>query len=60
MAANPAIKFVTMRGKEPEEAKFFCPGIMTALAKDALDGLLDHPHLAGSPDPELKRLYLGG
>jgi FkbH-like protein len=39
-----------------EEAKFFCPGIMTALASDALDGLLDHPHLAGSPDPELKRL----
>jgi FkbH-like protein len=39
-----------------EEVKFFNPGIMTGHPKDALDGLLDHPHLKGKPDPELARL----
>jgi FkbH-like protein len=39
-----------------EEVKFFNPGIMTSHPKDALEGLLDHPHLKGKPDPELTRL----
>lgn len=39
-----------------EEAKFFNPGIMTANPADVLDSLLDHPGLAGKPDPELTRL----
>jgi FkbH-like protein len=39
-----------------EEVKFFNPGIMTARAADILDALLDHPHCAGKPDPELTRL----
>ena len=39
-----------------EEVKYFNPGIMVAHPKDVLDGLLDHPHLAGKPDPELTRL----
>ncbi len=39
-----------------EEVKYFNPGIMTSHPKDALDGLLDHPHLKGKPDPELTRL----
>ena len=39
-----------------EEAKFFNPGIMTAHPVDVLDGLLDHPNMAGKPDPELTRL----
>jgi len=39
-----------------EEAKFFNPGIMTANPADVLENLLDHPSLAGKPDPELTRL----
>ena len=39
-----------------EEAKFFNPGIMTANPVDVLENLLDHPSLAGKPDPELTRL----
>ena len=39
-----------------EEAKFFNPGIMTANPADVLESLLDHPNLAGKPDPELTRL----
>jgi FkbH-like protein len=39
-----------------EEVKFFNPGIMTAHPDDVLDGLLDHPNMAGKPDPELTRL----
>lgn len=39
-----------------EEVKFFNPGIMTAHPTDILDALLDHPHCAGKPDPELTRL----
>jgi FkbH-like protein len=39
-----------------EEVKFFNPGIMTAHPDEVLEGLLDHPHLAGKPDPELTRL----
>jgi len=39
-----------------EEVRFFNPRIMTAHPDDVLDGLLDHPNLAGKPDPELTRL----
>jgi len=39
-----------------EEAKFFNPGIMTADPADVLENLLDHPGLAGKPDPDLTRL----
>ncbi|HEX3653584.1 MAG TPA: hypothetical protein VHU18_12250 [Rhizomicrobium sp.] len=39
-----------------EEVKFFNPGIMTAHPGEVLDALLDHPHCAGKPDPELTRL----
>lgn len=39
-----------------EEVKFFNPGIMTAHPDEVLEGLLDHPNLAGKPDPELTRL----
>ncbi len=39
-----------------EEVKFFNPGIMTAHPDEVLEGLLDHPNLAGKPDPELARL----
>lgn len=39
-----------------EEVKFFSPGIMAAHPDDVLDALLDHPHCAGKPDPELTRL----
>jgi FkbH-like protein len=39
-----------------EEVKFFNPGIMTAHPDDVLEELLDHPNLAGKPDPELTRL----
>jgi FkbH-like protein len=39
-----------------EEARFFNPGIMAAHPADVLGGLLDHPNLAGKPDPELTRL----
>lgn len=39
-----------------EEVRFFNPGIMAAHPAEALGGLLDHPHLAGEPDPELTRL----
>ncbi|MBV8978446.1 MAG: hypothetical protein JO261_13200 [Alphaproteobacteria bacterium] len=39
-----------------EEARYFNPGIMAAHPSDVLEGLLDHPHLAGKPDPELTRL----
>ncbi len=39
-----------------EEVKFFNPGIMTAHPDEVLDGLLDHPNMAGKPDPELTRL----
>jgi FkbH-like protein len=39
-----------------EEVKFFNPGIMTARPDKVLEGLLDHPNLAGKPDPQLTRL----
>jgi FkbH-like protein len=39
-----------------EEVRFFNPGIMLAQPSEILDGLLDHPHLAGKADPHLKRL----
>ncbi|HTT99699.1 MAG TPA: hypothetical protein VMF58_16745 [Rhizomicrobium sp.] len=39
-----------------EEAKFFNPDLMVADPADLLDRLLDHPHLAGKPDPEMTRL----
>jgi len=39
-----------------EEAKFFNAGIMVAHPNDVLDGLLDHPNLAGKADPEMTRL----
>lgn len=39
-----------------EEVKHFNPGIMACHPNDVLDGLLDHPNLAGKPDPELTRL----
>jgi FkbH-like protein len=39
-----------------EEVKFFNKGIMAAHPADVLDGLLEHAHLAGKPDPELTRL----
>jgi FkbH-like protein len=39
-----------------EEAKFFVPGLMVARPLDILDVLLEHPHCAGKPDPELGRL----
>src|SRR6185437_437344 len=39
-----------------EEVKFFNPGIMTAHPEEVLENLLEHPHCAGKPDPELVRL----
>ena len=39
-----------------EEVKFFNKGIMTGHPDEVLDTLLDHPNLAGKPDPELTRL----
>jgi FkbH-like protein len=39
-----------------EEVKFFNPAIMTAHPAEVLEALLDHPHCAGTPDPELTRL----
>src|ERR1041385_6997326 len=39
-----------------EEVKFFNPEIMTAHPTEVLSTLLEHPHLAGKPDPELTRL----
>ncbi len=39
-----------------EEARYYSPQLMVALP-DALGELLDHPKLAGKPDPERKRLH---
>jgi FkbH-like protein len=39
-----------------EEVKFFNPGIMACHPQEVLEGFLDHPNLAGKPDPELTRL----
>lgn len=39
-----------------EEVKFFNPGIMAGDPVELLEDLLDHPKVAGKPDPELKRL----
>jgi FkbH-like protein len=50
------VLFIDDNPSNLEEAKFFNPGIMTAHPADVLDALLDHPHCAGKPDPELTRL----
>jgi FkbH-like protein len=39
-----------------EEVKFFNEGIMVGHPEDLLEELLEHPNLAGKPDPELTRL----
>ena len=50
------VLFIDDNRSNLEEVKFFNPGIMTGHPDDLLDGLLDHPHLAGKPDPEMSRL----
>jgi FkbH-like protein len=50
------VLFIDDNPSNLEEAKFFNPGIMTAHPADVLDALLDDPHCAGKPDPELTRL----
>ncbi len=50
------VLFIDDNPSNLEEVKFFNPGIMTAHPADVLDVLLDHPHCAGKPDPELTRL----
>ena len=50
------VLFVDDNPSNLEEVKFFNPGIMAAHPDDVLSGLLDHPHCAGKPDPELTRL----
>jgi FkbH-like protein len=50
------VLFIDDNPSNLEEVKFFNPGIMTAHPVDILDSLLDHPHCAGKPDPELTRL----
>jgi FkbH-like protein len=50
------VLFIDDNAMNLEEAKFFNPGIMTAHPGEVLQGLLDHPHLRGKPDPELARL----
>jgi FkbH-like protein len=39
-----------------EEARFFNNGLMVVRPMELLPDLLDHPKLAGKPDPELRRL----
>lgn len=39
-----------------EEARYFSSALMTAHPDDVMDGLLDHPHLAGHSDPGRARL----
>jgi FkbH-like protein len=50
------VLFIDDHASNLEEAGFFSPGLMTARPQDVLDGLLDHPHLAGKPDPDLAQL----
>ena len=50
------VLFIDDNPSNLEEVKFFNPGIMAVHPQDALEALLDHPHLAGKPDPELTRL----
>jgi FkbH-like protein len=50
------VLFIDDNPSNLEEVKFFNPGIMTGHPDDLLEGLLDHPHLAGKPDPEMSRL----
>jgi FkbH-like protein len=50
------VLFIDDNPSNLEEVKFFNPGIMVAHPADILDELLDHPHCAGKPDPELTRL----
>lgn len=50
------VLFIDDNQSNLEEVKFFNPGIMTAHPDDVLETLLDHPNLAGKPDPEMTRL----
>ena len=50
------VLFIDDNPSNLEEVRFFNPGIMTAHPETSLGLLLDHPHCAGKPDPELKRL----
>lgn len=50
------VLFIDDNPSNLEEVKFFNPGIMTAHPDEVLEGLLDHPNLAGKPDPEMTRL----
>lgn len=49
------VLFIDDLAKNLEEARFASPELNVALP-DILDTLLDHPALAGKPDPNLKRL----
>ena len=50
------VLFVDDNPSNLEEVKFFNRGIMTAHPSEVLETLLEHPHCAGKPDPELTRL----
>ena len=50
------VLFIEENPSNLEEVKFFNDSIMTAHPKDILEQLLNHPNLAGKPDPELTRL----
>jgi FkbH-like protein len=50
------VLFIDDNRSNLEEVKYFNPGIMACHPDEVLEGLLDHPNLAGKPDPELTRL----